>query len=45
MPPISTKPKRQRHIALEIQVLAWERYLNVADLNRLMGFHSFSSDK
>ena len=28
--------KKQRHITLEIQVLAWDRYSNVAELNKLM---------
>jgi len=45
MQPISTKPKRPWHIALKIQVLAWDRYLNVAVLNCLMGLQSFFSDE
>ena len=36
-PLISLNTKRPRHIALEIQVLTWDMYTNMADLNLLMG--------
>jgi len=29
--------KRPRHLPVEIQILAWDRYENVAGLNQLMG--------
>jgi hypothetical protein len=31
--------KRPRHMTLEIQVLAWDRYNNVAGLNRFIYIH------
>jgi hypothetical protein len=37
----SLNTKSQRHLVLEIQILARDRLKNVAELNRLMGSHSF----
>jgi hypothetical protein len=34
------EPERPQHMVLEIQILAWDRHNNVAELNWLMGSQS-----
>jgi hypothetical protein len=36
----SLNTKSQRHLVLEIQILARDRLKNVAELNRLMGYET-----
>ena len=38
----SLNTKRQRHLMLVIQVLAWDRHTNVAEIKRLMGSHDIT---
>jgi hypothetical protein len=38
----SLNTKRQRHVMLEIQILAWDRRKNVAELKRLVGSHDIT---
>jgi hypothetical protein len=42
-PQLTENKKRPRYKTLEIQVLAWDRHINMVGLNRLMWFHPFPS--
>ena len=40
----SLSARKNMHMTLEIQFLAWDRHKNVAGLNRLIGFQPSSLD-